>query len=1148
MFDLSPIQINQIALGLFLLVTLYLGLRVSGGIKTMRDYALANQSLGGGVLVITLVATIIGAGDLLNIKIVYVRGVSELMFISSFSMMTFLLGWFVFPKLTAFKKHYTLGAVVGELYGRTAQIITILIATVFSLLVIIGQLRALAEVGGLLGGNRTVLISLLGTIITLYTCIGGIRSVAITDMLQFAFLALGIVLFTTMSLNLAGGVSAILAQIPEDSIRLQFWSHPNFARKFLSACLWAICPTLLLAPPVIQRALMTTKRSEVRHMFVAQTLLYAVFHLLILLIGFSLLAIKTMPSLEEFNIGSIIQVVSSNAYIQSILLLSFIAIMMSTMDSSLNALAVLWANDILGSKTSIEGQSRNTLIWARYITLFCGLFCTLCALFVVIPYDDIIGYALMSFSVICLPFIMGLLGLKGNGKIFLYTIGSFFITFLLLIAINSKQSIGYFLMNIPISSYASQRAFYSARDVVRLSWLFSLFVSSVVFFATHYLEYGRFVFVDREQDVWKEGKSYKIGLPSFRWLREPLAWAGEQVAAAGDLSYLFGLFTYITCMVPYITASDDMQVTLIAAALRGGAFVLCTLLLLKSAWPTWLARYFDLYYLLTILYCVPFTHTLLSLNDPHGLFTILNIVLGMILLTVLLPWRAFLLLQGMGTLMACLVQRLWQGQLLPSSSGYSCWALFFSVAYTLLICLLFARKKQKDSQQHTQRLSNDADTHKGAFATSMDAQQQLTDSLDKRSSMMQAITKAVRRLKRQGAKEEELTVITHAVKHLQQMASKAQGYLPLMPKSFSFTSLMRSVYKTLQQEGINLNEAGITIAQRSEATTLVADPSYLEELITGNLRYLIAQREAGQTIMLAVEDALLDYKIPEDANHSQQPAIRFAFSLGVELPALQPRYHPTSAMPETPAPLTHYARIAVAHYGFVALSADTQAYVLPVDVKAIRPKIGRFSDEDLLKDTEVDGVEDQAFLKAAAQKKGWEMERISYALQLCKHYHRHQKRKSGELFYLHPLAVASIAMPYTEDERVVLASLLHDLVEDTSYTLPQLIAAFGKDVADMVDEVTHLFSHGERKVKLKKKASLVALFKQARKASLLVKLCDRVHNMRTIAGHPSPAKRRAIAEETRDFFVPAAQELKLKEIETELKQRVGDILDGTKKG
>jgi guanosine-3',5'-bis(diphosphate) 3'-pyrophosphohydrolase len=149
--------------------------------------------------------------------------------------------------------------------------------------------------------------------------------------------------------------------------------------------------------------------------------------------------------------------------------------------------------------------------------------------------------------------------------------------------------------------------------------------------------------------------------------------------------------------------------------------------------------------------------------------------------------------------------------------------------------------------------------------------------------------------------------------------------------------------------------------------------------------------------------------------------------------------------------------------------------------------------------------------------------------------HRGQLRSSGEPYVHHPLAVAGIVAELGLDDVTVAAALLHDTVEDTSLTLDDVRRSFGADVAEIVDGVTKLdrirFETREAQQAATMRKMLVAMAKDLR--VLIIKLADRLHNMRTIAALPAHKQER-IARETLDIYAPLAHRLGMQHVKTQL--------------
>ncbi|MBR8741615.1 bifunctional (p)ppGpp synthetase/guanosine-3',5'-bis(diphosphate) 3'-pyrophosphohydrolase [Nocardiopsis sp. MG754419] len=159
---------------------------------------------------------------------------------------------------------------------------------------------------------------------------------------------------------------------------------------------------------------------------------------------------------------------------------------------------------------------------------------------------------------------------------------------------------------------------------------------------------------------------------------------------------------------------------------------------------------------------------------------------------------------------------------------------------------------------------------------------------------------------------------------------------------------------------------------------------------------------------------------------------------------------------------------------------------------------------------------------------------IERAYEVAAHHHRHQKRKSGDPYITHPLAVATILAELGMQEATLAAALLHDTVEDTDYSLDELRADFGDEIAELVDGVTKLdkVKYGEATQAETVRKMVVAMARDIR--VLVIKLCDRLHNMRTLRYLPKRAKREKKARETLEIFAPLAHRLGMNTIKWEL--------------
>ena len=167
---------------------------------------------------------------------------------------------------------------------------------------------------------------------------------------------------------------------------------------------------------------------------------------------------------------------------------------------------------------------------------------------------------------------------------------------------------------------------------------------------------------------------------------------------------------------------------------------------------------------------------------------------------------------------------------------------------------------------------------------------------------------------------------------------------------------------------------------------------------------------------------------------------------------------------------------------------------------------------------------------------------ISRAYERSAEAHTGQMRKTGESYIHHPLSVARIVAGLGLDDVTIAAALLHDAVEDTGVTLADIDTEFGSEVARIVDGVTKLdrveFGSREEQQSASMRKMLVAVAKDLR--VLIIKLADRLHNMRTLGGMPEAAQTR-IAQETLDVYGPLAHRLGMQD----LKQQLEDLAFAT---
>ena len=182
--------------------------------------------------------------------------------------------------------------------------------------------------------------------------------------------------------------------------------------------------------------------------------------------------------------------------------------------------------------------------------------------------------------------------------------------------------------------------------------------------------------------------------------------------------------------------------------------------------------------------------------------------------------------------------------------------------------------------------------------------------------------------------------------------------------------------------------------------------------------------------------------------------------------------------------------------------------------------------------------------KILDDEKQYDMSKIISAYEFAAQAHDGQKRSSGEPYIIHPVSVSFILLDLGMDTDTICAAMLHDVVEDTQVSLGEIKKLFGQDVAMLVDGVTKLsnapiFNQDEQLAENVRKI-LLAMSQDIR--VMIIKLCDRLHNMRTLGCRPG-FKQRKTALETMNIYAPIAHRLGIRAVKEELEDLAFQYLD-----
>jgi Na+/proline symporter len=1145
------LSIDYLIIYAFLFITLIIGMRASRGIKTVRAYAVADKSFGTLALVLTYLATNIAGASIFNITgIIFEDGVIITVALLAL-MITFVFRAFlVAPHAVKFPTCLTMGDLVGTLYGPASKLMAGFLGLFTAFCIATMELSMLGEVGAsLLGWHKQTTIIVGGACLAFYAAAGGIKSVTATDVFQFLVLLIGIPILAIITIEEAGGIKAIFEHVP--AAKLQIFDHPQFTHYLVLALIWLI-PLGMVDPCIIQRMLMSKTRKQLRNQYLIIAAFDPSLQLTLMMIG--LAGVVLYPHIPGLQLVPHIVHQLMPVGLKGLIIAGLLGIVTSTIDSYLHAMGLTAVHDILQPITGNKLQESVELRYTRYATVLLSM----AAIYTATHTNKFLELMLLSLEfsgpLLLVPITAGMMGLKPDRTAFYVATGVTLVTVWL------TRTWGF-----------PEKAHFVA--------LTGFMTNGISFLGVHRWRNKGFAVVPSESgDALVYRPQREVFLRRLKNIaptpQRIIQYSQKQVKKYGAPYVLLGVFCCINYTFPYFMWKHEATATYaMMLYLRVLGAVFCGLLIVGDKWPKSLLPYLPTFWHLTLIYCLPFTSTVMFLLTQGSVEWLINVALTIMFLIVLVDWLSFVILSALGVALGFLFYQLAIGPInlnLDFSTGY---LLVYQGLFATLIGLLFARRKQQSFDTLVTQQERLAVDHQATKEDLLEATEEKfrfvsllkKAGLEQLESVAHLSKEILERSKKEGANAltvslQQLTdQLTPMALNMDRFVHRTTGFLLLDGVEIvSLDNFLQALQQALYDKGHRL-----TIQVHTQHKTLQCDVEKMKKVILNSVSFLHSVAGETESILLSIADTQLGYPVDSvSPNHIKKVgALQFAITTAPTLPKPAALYmsqmdEESIMQPEVPThlPLLVNERIVRAHYGHSGtIGAGNQlalVYVIPVNVREVRsqdmdtPQMQLGASWSRANDNYPGAKEqEKAFLQAVKERTDADLSLVEKAIHLIKDYHGPVMRKTGEPFYLHPVAVAQIVLDYNTDEATILGALLHDTVEDTPLTLEQVALLFNKEVHNIVQGVTHMESNKETlyKVLLSHPENIHRLLGAEDKRVLYVKLADRMHNLRTLQAKPYESQRRT-AEETLLFFVPLAKYLDLSEAAEELKNRSFEVL------
>ncbi|MHA7878120.1 MAG: sodium:solute symporter family protein, partial [Bacteroidota bacterium] len=415
----------------FLLVIFIVGWRAGKGIKDIRTYAIGNKNFGTAALVLTFLATEVGGQGAINLAgEIGTVGIIVLVTFLGMSIAYLVQALWIAPKLAHFAQCMTMGDVMGNLYGRSAQVIVGIFSFFIAICCAGTEVIMLGIVTqSLLGIDARWGMVVGGILLTFYVVHGGIKAVTTTDVLQFLVLLVLLPVLAATALQQVGGIKAAFMQIP--TAQLQLWNHPEFSYYLVLLLVILIFQIDVIDPALTQRMLMAKSAQQLRQMFLALAGLFATIFLVFMVLGVT--GHQLYPTLAAEEIIPHMIKTLLPVGLRGLMIAGMIAVVMASADSYLHAAGLTLVHDILRPLGTYVARSHTEMRLIRYVTLLAGLFIIILGLMSGAD-EDLYGltFAYLEFAVpaTTFPFFTGILGLKPDRRAFYTSVGVTLITFI----------------------------------------------------------------------------------------------------------------------------------------------------------------------------------------------------------------------------------------------------------------------------------------------------------------------------------------------------------------------------------------------------------------------------------------------------------------------------------------------------------------------------------------------------------------------------------------------------------------------------------------------------------------------------------------------------------------------------------------------
>lgn len=1141
------LDLDIIVFLLFLLMNLFIGVSSMPRLSTLRQYSVGSKGFTVASIAASIITISYGGGIFYNIL-----DSTFLLILIGSAISYFIIGTVLSKRLGLFLNCCSVAEIMGQLYGTNVRKIVAICGIINGIGATAIHVSALAQAISLLFGVDHFYSLLISTTFIIFSVgAGGIQSLTLVSIIRCAIF---VIFLPTIAWILW---KHLINQHDYDQFHLalaikESWHSLNFSsasNPYTKTLLVFAIPTLY--PAQVQRILIAENDVQIKKSFNYAGLFSLIINLFLLWIA--LLLNKTFGNIPISDVPS--SVFQTYIGLKGLFVIGIAALTISTASVNLHSSTVLIMND-LQNQLKYNKITSITSMKIRSYTFFVGLIVVLFIQFSIKkPFQLLLITQLPYKPIVAIPLLLALVGFRFHRYAVLF---SMIISFLYV------SFSWFYTPNIDIADLLINTMYINLLSIFVVHFLLVLSKWIILKVNPKFSDMGLFVEVaTKVPPLWIQfyeyGKYVLSKINSFK----PLGYLQKQLPRNSSYYVLFSFYIAVTGYCSFYTFSSNaiwgskLENLVLFPSLFVATFFLVyssvTLKLYSRKIIAIIWELSNLYFLAIAGSCMvilsQFSHLQVIIFIVNISLSILASSLGIVIfrtvITALVIWKSLAYLGGGLTLINSIL------------------SLNISVIYVTLMLFIFLggllyhkenlrklfltiqelrdEQEEQNSRQFFKKQQIEALAYESSYVLNQVHNQLLRLSQLENNELIAPVQDQVIKLKKYYD-----SVFAH-LRHGLYLATNWINIDQLLLKcldAIEIEDIYHSPYVVSNSENFYIQ------CDIERITTLIVNSINACRQCDGKNRRRDTHIYISDT-QLGYRPTLLEGKI------QRVSAISFIITTEKNRPAILPIYKvpemtdvqivdKIKEMDQTDIENHH---IVSSHYGYCEITHFdldvTHLYVIPVNVQKVTKAFAALSPVVYTQNVELDPIsmrEEAMFIQKVQETNGIDFDTIKDVLELIKVYYATQRRKTGELFYLHPMAVASTLLDIVSDSDLIIAGLAHDIVRNTPFTKAGLSTLIGAHIMTIICDAKGL----EKQLPLAKEAYYGFIQEIVNDPkyhnAILLRLADVSHNAKTIHGH-NMEKQVKKATLIQQFYRPLAIQMNVPTIVDELNRCIAKVLN-----